>query len=200
MKRKDWRIKSLKKDIFDKKIKKIKRIRERFLFLRKLYLRQNRYLIKKNLFVNFIFYKNFLSLYKSKKQNYFFNLFWKTKLNNFFFFPGYSTTKNVFNKKIKFKDLSKKIKLNLIFLPNKYEKNNFGLNYYIIEKKDKILILLKELEHEDFENLIYLKKEKNDFYIENNLNIFNYYFNYNLYNLYLLEIYKILILIHLNKN
>lgn len=201
MKRKDWKTENLKKDIFGKKIKKSKKVRGKILFLRKLFLRRDKYLTKKNLFVNYIFYKNFLNSYKFKKQNYFFNLNWKIKINNHTILPEFSITKNIFNKKIKFKDLEKKHKVSSFFLANKYVPNSFGLNYYIAELKQKgnITNLFKDLEDDNYHNLIHFKKNTNNLQFElNDLINFNFFFNYNLYNLHVLEIYKIIVILNLS--
>lgn len=197
MKRKDWKTKDLKKDIFDKKLKKklkIKRLKPRFLFLRKLFIRKNKYLVKKNLFLNFFFLKSFLNLYKKTKQNYLNNLFFKTNVDKLAVFPEYSVVKNVINKKNKFKFLKIKYKINLIFLPNKYFKNNFGLNYNIINNNFINLNKFKlDLLEEDNLNLIHFK----DVFHPKLNNNFNYFLNYNINNLCLIEIYKIIIILYL---
>lgn len=198
MKRKDWKIKNLKKGIYGKlsygKLRK-KNLKERFLFLRKLFLRRNKYLIKKNLFFNYFFFKKFLNTYKLNKQLYLYKLFFKTKLPLKFFFPEHSIKKNVFNDKHRLNKLLKNNSLNLNYLPNKYT-NVYGLNYFITENNlnfNKNEIFVKSLLEDDNTNLLHFKKNLN--YVNNNNNNLNFFFNYNVYNSNLIEIYKIIVIL-----
>lgn len=204
MKRKDWKIKDLKEDFYGRKTNKKSKyfLKSKFFFLRRLYIRRCRFLNKKNLMFNYVFYRSMLNFYKLKKQNYIFNIFFKNYKYLKTFYPEYSVYKNVFNKKIIFKEFSKKNNFKYIFLPNKYvnfNKNNFGLNLYnynLYNNKNKFEDLIKNLDDDSNKNLIQFK------YIEKNLYFYqdlNFYFNYNLNNLNLIELYKILILLYVNK-
>ena len=50
-------------------------VKNKFLFLRKLFLRRNKHLTRKDLYFNYFFYKSMLNFYKLKKQKYIFNVF-----------------------------------------------------------------------------------------------------------------------------
>lgn len=216
MRRKDWRIKNLKKDIsgnFNKKLKnynssstsilekkKKSFFLKRRLFLRKLFLRKTRFLIKKNLVLNLFFLKKLLNNFKYKKQLLSENIFIKTNVNKQRIFPEFNIKKNIFQNKVKFKNLIKK-ELNCVYLNNNLFKNVYGLNYYIVMDKNSenyFLNFKKILLDEENFNLVQLKEiyiEKFDSSLKNE---FNFCFNYNLYNLNLIEIYKILIILNLN--
>lgn len=200
MKRKDWKIKDLKKDTYGNLKKKIKyKVRSKTLFLRKLYIRRNRYLNRKNLVFIYFLYRSMLNFYKFKKQNYVNNIFLKEKNNLKTFYPEFSVYKNVFNKKIVFKAFSKKHNLKYIFIKNKYNEKVFGLNYYTKSLPNNSVLfndVLKDLDDDLNKNLIQFKNLENIFEIDKNVNL---YLNFNINTLCILEIYKILIILYLNK-
>jgi len=205
MKRKDWKIKNLKEDIYGKTNKITKKrkyiIRERFLFLRKLYLRRYTFLIKKNLVFNYFFYRSFLNYYKKQKQKYIYNIFFKNKKNLKPFLPEFSLSKNVFNSKFRFKSLAKKHNINYIFCANRYNDSNFGLNYYTkdFDKKNfNYINLVKDLNEDENKGLIQFKNfDLEDKFLINN--VLNTHFNFNLSILCNLELYKIIIILYINK-
>lgn len=125
------------------------------------------------------------------------------------FFPEFISSKNVFNKKNKTEFLFKKYNIKYTFFKNSFNnfnKNIFGLNYYILKLNSDDFFknlnnLYLDFNNEDNSSLVQFKS------IELNSNFiglfdfknFNYYFNYNINILNFVEIYKILVILYINK-
>lgn len=187
MKRKDWKTKSLKKDIFGKI-----RLKKRIFFLRKLLLRKHRTLVRRNLVLNFIFFSNFLINLKKIKKSHINYVFSKSN-NNLTFLPDFTFPKKIKNLFLSFKKIQKQFKFQY-FIDNSSKRlnNSFGFNLNVIKTFDEKIFddfLLKD------ENKNIISKK----FFESNEEFFlNFYFSYNLNLINILEIYKIIIILHIN--
>ena len=187
MRRRDWKIKNLERNIFGKfKTKK------RFFFLRKLALRKHKTLIKRNLIPNFFFLSNFFFNFKKLKQQQI-NYIFSTNKNNFIFLPDFTFKKKINNLFIIFKKIQKKFNFQFFIEPKK--SNYFGFNLNIIKLYDEKL--LNNFLLEDGNKNIISKKFLNIEMDCDNFLTFNFFFNFNLNLNNFLEIYKIIVILFL---
>lgn len=197
MKRRDWKTKKLKKDIFGKFFR-----RRRWYFLRELSMRKYNSLIKKNFITTYYIYRQFIKN-SNLKIKYNSNLIFNNNIyNNFyFFFPNFIFKKKIFGHNNIFIDLMIKNNINYIFVKKIYDKNNLlpkGDNIVLFNDFNKPLILKNLINEESLNTITFKFSDK--FELNSNLNFF---VNYNIYNFNLVEIYKIIIFLYLynlNKN
>lgn len=187
MRRRDWKIKNLKKYIYGNKKLFRKAVKnKRLYFLRKLSMRKNKHSLKKNVMMHYIFLNNFLiDLKKLKLKSIEIRYLFKNYNLNLFH-SDYSVKKYIFYNFVIFKDLEKNF--SLFSIRNFKEYNNYGLTTFVFNNENSLID-----QKEEFNSII---NKKND----NNIDFFkfdiNFFFNYNIYLLNSLEIYKILILLY----
>ena len=197
MKRKDWKIKKLEKDTFGnlKKKKKSKYMLKNIHFLRKLNIKKIRKLKKKNLIMNFIFYKKLKSIYFSKLNNYT-NIFLFKSLNSYLeVLPIFFITKKVFLNYNIFCSYLKNKNLDFLFVKNYNNELSQNNSKIIIFKKNEFKCINYNNLFDNNDDLIAIPKTQKNIH-EQNFNeiiIFNYYLNYNIFVMNSLEIYKIII-------
>ena len=218
MKRKDWKIKKLTENTYGKKNKFFLKNsnkkssywrRTKVYFLRKLFIRKNSVLIKKNLISNYFFLKK-LILSNKKKKLFFLNKFIFNNLmildKTIELYPLFYNRKKVFNDFLNFKLFLKKNNLNYFSINrfNRIDNNlNWGGNVYLFNQTNNSSEKLKKEIQNEINSVI--EKDKNIFILKSfNLNFneefnINYYINYNIHLLISLEIYKILILLYFLK-
>ena len=103
--------------------------------------------------------------------------FFKNNINLINFFPEFSLAKNVTNKKVKAKLLFKKHNIKYVFCSNNYNKQNYGVSYYVynLGNVDQTNNFKKfELEIDEDENKFLVQKkfsnQKNNLVFQNETN------------------------------
>jgi len=202
MKRKDLKKKNYLEN-FSGKVKVRFKGTKYFFYLRKLYLRKHKNILKKHFIMNFIFYNHLYNFGKYQKQKY---LYLSIKDKNIFnvFYPNFTFKKQFFGSNFDLKDIELKHNLKSMFFYKSffnnigYDYNFFGLNYYVFNvNKD---FLKETLETEDKDKLIsdkninFITKYNSNYLLELD---FNFFFTIHMNSC--VEIRKILILLYLNK-
>lgn len=164
-------------------------------FLRKLNIKKIRKLKKKNLIMNFIFYKKLKSIYFSKLNNYT-NIFLFKSLNSYLeVLPIFFITKKVFLNYNIFCSYLKNKNLDFLFVKNYNNELSQNNSKIIIFKKNEFKCINYNNLFDNNDDLIAIPKTQKNIH-EQNFNeiiIFNYYLNYNIFVMNSLEIYKIII-------
>jgi len=200
MKRKDWKIKKLKKNIYGKFLKPVT-----VLFLRKLNLRKKQKLFKKNNISNFYFYNSLLSFIKLKKFFYLKKLFkFYKNSQKIIIFPNYSIFKNIFGLNNAFNSFLSTNNFKSIFINNNISSNIKGLSKILINKDSfsKTPNFSKfDINDDNYKNMFFFKTDNLIPLAEYNFsNIYNFFFNFNLTVFNILEIYKLLLILYINKS
>jgi len=155
-----------------------------YIFFKKL-----KYYYKKNIFLNYFFYNNFINLYKKNNLNIYLNHFFYKDLN-FFYIYNLNIFKKQFIFNINFlKTIFEKNNIKFLFLKKNLKKSFFLNNCLFINNLDENI----KSNNDFLENFFLMKisKKKND------LNYF-YFLNFNFFIFNTLELYKILIIVYLN--
>lgn len=187
MKRKDWKINSLKEDIYGN-FNKLK-INRRIFFLRKLIFRKHKTLIKRNLILNYFFLSNLLSNFKISKKLYF-NYIFNSNKNYLNYLPEFTFKKKINNLFINFKKTQKHFNFLYYNLKNDSNQKGFTIRLFNIKNEE---IFDKFLLDDNNKNILSKKLNCLDIYTKNE---FNFYFNFNLNINCSLEIYKILLYVY----
>ena len=190
MKRRDWRTKNLKEGIYGKL-----KVNRRFFFLRKLNLRRYRTLVKRNLILNYHYFSNLLYNLKKLKKSHI-NYIFSKHTDILIFLPDFTFKKKVNNLFPIFKKIQKQFNFRYFInkKPKKHNKSSFGFNLKILKNFNESFFE-EFLMRDEYKNVIskkFLNNGNNQYYL-------NFYFNYNSYLNNTSEIYKILIILYLNK-
>lgn len=172
---------------------------QKYFFLRKLFLRKNLVLHKKNHAPNFFFYRLMINSFLNIKYYNFYNFYNLKNFNHILIFPDFFHKKQVLNNTIFFKRIVNEKNLNYFFY-NEKESNN----YLIFNKNNENVynFLKEEMKHEDKKLPVFNLKKV---YYGINHNEFNFstylstFFNFNIYINCNEEIYKIIIFLYINK-
>ena len=185
MRRKDWKINSLKEDTYGN-FRKIK-VNRRIFFLRKLIFRKHKTLIKRNLILNYFFLSNLLFNIKILKKSHW-NYIFSSNKKYLTYLPEFTFKKKVNNLFINFKKIQKQNNFIYYNLKNEDSQKGFSLRIFNIKNEE---IFDKFLLEDENKNL--LSKKLNFFDINNKNDFdFNFYFYFNLNMNCSLEIYKII--------
>jgi len=158
-----------------------------YIFFKKL-----KYLHKKNLFLNFFFFNNFISLYKNNNIKIYLNSFFYNNLNLYYIY-NVSFFKKQFLFNLNFlKTFFKNKNLKFLFLKKTIKNNFFINNCLFLNVSEKIINLNSNQEF--LENFILF----NPTFINYTFN-YIYFINFNFLVFNLMEFYKVFILLHLNK-
>ena len=208
MKRKDWKIKKSKKNIYGNFFKKYIKKKKRIFFLRKLFIRKNSLLFKKNLISNFNLYFKFLDNLHITKNSYI-KIFFLKNINNYLsVLPNFLIKKRVFQDYYNYLNFINKNNLSCIFLPKlkNFYINSVGLNMIMYPKKinsgegDSISLLLNEFKNSGDKELLNIKSSRNviNNQILNNLYDLSYFLNFNIFVINITEIYRIVIILNIH--
>jgi len=193
MRRKDWKTKNLKEGIYGKFYKN-----SNFLFLRGLILKKFRHLLRKNLLFNYIFYRNFLNFLKKNKLSYNYKKYiYKNNYLNLFY-PEYLFKKKIDGSFYNFNKFKNSNNFSSIIIKSSYKLTNsvYGSNVHIFNANNKIL---NDFNDEDLKNFLCIKYNKKIEDDNNYLQIMGQHFNFNLFTFNAVELYKILLILYLNK-
>jgi hypothetical protein len=171
------------------------------LFLQNLKLKKNKNLFNRNLIRNYFYYNFFIKSLKKNKTNFLLRSLFFVNNNKILINPLFLFKKKLFNTEHQYNEFLKKNELRGLFfskkfnntLLNNYNRDNFGLNYFLIQNKDITNKFIESLNSDECKDIIKLKFYKND--------IISYYnlYNYNIFMFNLLEIYNFIIILNLLK-
>ena len=171
------------KNIFSSKKNIILKNSLNYIFFKKL-----KFLYKKNMFVNYNFYNNFINYYKKNNINFYLHSFFYNNLN-FFYIYNLNIFKKQFIFNINFlKNSFKNKNLKFLFVTKQLNKNYYFNNCLIINQIQKNFDLSPDFLENFFLIKVYSKKADTNYF---------YFLNFNFFVFNLIEYYKCFIIIYL---